>query len=127
MKKPKSRAMRKRNFLMGAYIVLLSLIILVSLSALLTQTAFATTYVINDGDRVVTYTTFATDPEKVLGRAGVPLEEHDTYTTEAVDGEATITVNRARRVTVIYHGKSISVTSLGETVGQAFSAGTALK
>ena len=53
MKKPKTRAMRKRNFLMGAYIILLSLIILVSLSALLTQTAFATTYVINDGDRVV--------------------------------------------------------------------------
>ena len=118
MKKPKTRAMRKRNFLMGAYIILLSLIILVSLSALLTQTAFATTYVINDGDRIVTYTTFATDPEKVLGRAGVPLEEHDTYTTEAVDGEATITVNRARRVTVIYHGKSILASSLGETAGQ---------
>ena len=118
MKKPKSRAMRKRNFLMGAYIILLSLIILVSLSALLTKTAFATTYVINDGDRVVTYTSFATDPEEVLGRAGVPLEEHDTYTTEAVDGEPTIIVNRARRVTVIYHGETFSASSLGETAGQ---------
>ena len=32
--------------------------------ALVRQTAFAKTYVITDGDRVVTYTTFATDTQK---------------------------------------------------------------
>ena len=118
MRKPKSKAMRKRDFLIHSYVALLTLIIVLSMTALLTQTAFATTYVINDGERVVTYTTFATDPAEVLGQAGVPLEEYDTYTTEAVDGEATITVNRARRITLRYHGETTAVSSQGETVGQ---------
>lgn len=118
MRKPKSKAMRKRDFLIRSYVALLTLIIVLSMTALLTQTAFATTYVINDGERVVTYTTFATDPAEVLGQAGVPLEEYDTYTTEAVDGEATITVNRARRISLRYHGKTTAVSSQGETVGQ---------
>ena len=117
MKKTKSKARRKWDFLIRSYVALLTLILVLSLSALLTQTAFATTYVINDGERVVTYTSFATDPAEVLGRAGVPLEEHDTYTTEAVDGEATITINRARKITICYHGHTLEASSLGETVG----------
>ena len=118
MKHTKSRAVRKRNFLIRSYIFLLMLILVVSVAALLGQTAFATTYVINDGDRVVTYTTFVTDPAEVLGQAGVPLEEYDTYTTEAADGEATITVSRGQRITVRDHGETRMVTSYGETVGQ---------
>ena len=58
MKKPKSRAVRRRDFLIGTYAALLSLILLLSLAALLSQRVFATTYVINDRDRVITYTTF---------------------------------------------------------------------
>ena len=50
--------------------------------ALVRQTAFAKTYVITDGDRVVTYTTFATDPAEVLDQAGLTLEQYDTYTTQ---------------------------------------------
>ena len=118
MQKTKSKARRKRDFLIRSYVALLTLILVLSVSALLTQTAFATTYVINDGERVVTYTCFATDPEAVLGQAGVPLDEYDTYSTEAVDGEATITINRARRATVCYQGMSMEVTSHGETVEQ---------
>ena len=118
MSRPKSRAWRRRTLLIRAYVALLSLILVLSLSALLSQTAFATTYVISDGDRVVTYTTFATDPEEVLDRAGLPLEEHDTYTTETVDGGAAITINRAQNVTVHYRGQMQKVASLGETVGQ---------
>lgn len=118
MKKQKSKAMRKRDFLIHSYIALLSLILVLSVTALLTQTAFATTYVINDGDRVVTYTSFATDPAEVLGQAGVPLEEYDTYTTQAENGEATITINRAQRITVHDHGQTRVVSSRGETVGQ---------
>ena len=118
MKKPKSKTMRKRDFLIRSYVVLLTTILVVSVSALLSQTVFATTYVINDGDRVVTYTSFATDPAEVLGQAGVPLEANDTYTAEAVDGEATITVNRAKNVTVQYHGQSISASSQGGTAGE---------
>ena len=120
MKKAKSKAMRKRDFLIRSYIALLALILVVSVTVLVSQTAFATTYVINDGDRVVTYTSFATDPAKVLGKAGVPLEEYDTYTTEAVNGESTITVNRARKITVSYHGETFSVSTLEETVGDLF-------
>jgi len=118
MKKPKGKAMRRRNFLIRAYVALLTLILVLSMTALLSQTAFATTYVINDGDRVLTYTSFATDPAEVLGQAGVPLDEYDTYTTEAVDGAETITINRAHRITVHYHGQTTIVSSLGESVGE---------
>ena len=118
MKHRKSRAMRRRNFLIRSYIFLLVLILVVSVAAFVSQTAFATTYVINDGKKVVTYTTFATDPVEVLGQAGVPLEEYDTYTTEAADREATITISRAQRITVHDHGKTRVVTGYGETVGQ---------
>ena len=113
MRKIKSKAARKRDFLISAYVMLLASILVVSLTALLTQTAFATTYVISDGDRVVTYTSFATDPAEVLGEAGVPLEEYDTYTTE---GGGSITINRAQRITVSWHGQNSVVSSLGETV-----------
>jgi len=117
MRKPKSKAMKRRDFLIHSYVALLTLILVASLTMLLTQTVSATTYVINDGERVVKCTSFATDPAKVLGQAGVPLEEFDTYTTEAVDGAETITVNRARKVTVRYHGTETLVSSRGETVG----------
>ena len=118
MRRPQSKAMRRRNLLIRSYVALLTLILILSVSALLSQTAFATTYVINDGDRVVTYTSFATDPAKVLGQAGVPLDEYDTYTTEASDGEATITITRAQKVTLNYHGETTEVFSHSETVGQ---------
>ena len=121
MKKAKSKAMRKRDFWIRAYVALLTTILMLSMSALLAQTAFATTYVINDGDRVVTHTSFATDPAEVLGEAGVPLAEYDTYITEAADREATITINRAQRVTVRYHGQTVLASSQKETVGELLS------
>lgn len=118
MRKPKSKAMRRRDFLIRSYIVLLSVILVLSLSAIVTQTAFATTYVITDGEKTVTYTTFETDPAQVLGQAGVPLEEYDTYTTETVEGGAAITISRAGKVTVHYHGQTMIVSSREETAGQ---------
>ena len=118
MRKPKSKAMRRRDFLIRSYVFLLSLILVLSLSAIVTQTVFATTYVITDGEKTVTYTTFETDPAQVLGEAGVPLEEYDTYTTEAVEGGAAITISRARKVTVHYHGQTTVASSQEETVGQ---------
>lgn len=84
----------------------------------LTQQAFARTYVIRDGDRVVTYTTFATDPARVLDQAGLDLGQFDCYTTEALDGAEEITVRRAQTVTVRYHGEEAVVTTLGETAGE---------
>lgn len=89
--------------------------------ALLSQTAFAKTYVITDGDRVVTYTTFATDPAEVLGQAGLELREYDTYTTEAVAGAEAITICRAKSVTIEYHGQTTKTTTFDETAGELLS------
>ncbi|MGM9549116.1 MAG: G5 domain-containing protein [Faecousia sp.] len=89
--------------------------------ALLRQTAFAKTYVITDGDRVVTYTTFATDPAEVLDQAGLTLEQYDTYTTQTGEGVEEITICRSQRVTVDYHGEEMVVTTLDETAGELLS------
>jgi len=118
MKNTQSKAIRKRNLLIRSYIALLTLLLVLSMSALLSQTVFATTYVINDGERVVTCTSFATDPAEVLGRAGIPLKEYDTYTTETSDREATITISRAQRIVLKYRGETSEVFSQDETVGQ---------
>lgn len=89
--------------------------------ALLRQTAFAKTYVITDGERVVTYTTFATDPAQVLDQAGLTLEQYDTYTTQTGEGVEEITICRSQRVTVDYHGEEMEVSTFGETAGELLS------
>ena len=105
---------RKVLFIRSAAILVPILAALV----LLSQTAFAkNTYVITDGDRIFTYTTFATDPAAVLGEAGLELGENDTYTTQAADGQAQITVRRSQTVTVIHRGEVMQISSKGETVG----------
>ncbi len=115
-----NRRKRKRNCRLGLqlYGALLTLILVSSLTALLSQKAFATTYVITDGDQTVKCTTFATDPAQVLGKAGVPLLESDSYTTETVDGTEVITVRRACNITVHYHGQTMNAVSTGETAGE---------
>lgn len=118
MMRPKSKAYKKRQLVIRLYVLLLSLILAFAMTALLSQTAFATTYVITDGDRVVTYTSFATDPAEVLGQAGLSLSEYDTYTTEAVGGGSTITITRAQTITINYHGKTTVTTTFGETAGE---------
>lgn len=118
MAKTRSKVLRRKILLMRLYVLTLTLILVLAMTALLSQTAFAKTYVITDGDRVVTYTTFATDPEEVLGQAGVTLSEDDTFTTQAVEGTAEITVCRARKITVQYHGKATQTTTFGETAGE---------
>lgn len=98
--------------------LLVAFLMMILVLALLTPTVFAKTYVIRDGERVVTYTTFATDPAKVLGQAGMGLGENDTYTTEAVEGAEAITVQRVRNITIEYHGQTTKATSFGETAGE---------
>ena len=86
---------------------------------LLSQTAFAkNTYVITDGSRVFTYTTYATDPMTVLGEAGLELDENDTYTTQAGIGSSEITIQRSQKITIVYHGEEMRASSFGETVQQ---------
>lgn len=118
MKKRKSKAYRRRRMAIRLYVLLLTTILALSVTALLSQTALATTYVITDGDTVVTHTSFATDPAEVLDEAGMDLREYDTYITEAVEGRSTITINRVRHITVHYHGQTTQTTSFGETAGE---------
>lgn len=107
----------KRNHTAAVHLCAVAVALTVGVTAL-SQTVFARTYVIRDGERVVTYTTFATDPAQVLGQAGVNLTEYDSYTTEAVDGTEEITIRRAHSVTVRYHGEETTVTAFGETAGE---------
>ena len=117
MAKTRSKILRRKILLMRLYVVILTLILALAMTALLSQTALARTYVITDGDRVVTYTTFATDPEEVLGQAGVTLSKDDTFTTEASEGAASITIQRAQNITVQYHGQTTAAATFGETAG----------
>ena len=82
--------------------------------AVLVQSVFATTYVINDGGRTFSCTLYAASPGEALSAAGVELTEADRYTQEA----DTITVRRAPTVKLIYHGESRTVVCDEETVRQ---------
>ena len=106
----------------GGVLRVLALLLPVLLAlVLIRQTAFAKTYVITDGERVVTYTTFATDPAEGLNQAGLTLDENDTYTTQTGEGVEEITICRSQRVTVCYHGEETVVTTFGETAGELLS------
>ena len=74
----------------------------------------ARSYTITDGQRVMTYTTFATDPAEVLEEAGLPLESDDSF----VASRNGITISRGERITLSYHGNSREVLCRSETVGQ---------
>lgn len=86
---------------------------------LTSQVVFAkNTYVINDGDRVVYHTTYASDPAEVLEEAGLILGADDTYTTEPGIGMSEITIQRLQTVSVICGGTTHTVTTYGETVAE---------
>ena len=71
------------------------------------------TYVITDGSRVLVHTTTATNPETVLGEAGLQLGSGDTFVATET---GRIEVCRGKTVTVDYHGERIEVVSPGESV-----------
>ena len=110
-----NRYVRKKITLLTRVVALLLPIVCVIL--LLSQTAFAkNTYLINDGDRVVIHTTYATDPAAVLDEAGLQLGEDDTYTTQEGLGMSEITIQRKQMVSIAYGDKTLVVSSYGETV-----------
>ena len=81
---------------------------------LLSQPASAKmTYVITDGSRIVVHTTEATDPEAVLGEAGLELGADDTYTTQEIVGISEISIQRNMKVLVNYFGEEMEVESTG--------------
>ena len=112
MRHAKRRATKRNHFFLRLSAILLPLLLVV---VGLSQTAFAKTYVITDGDRVVTYTTFATDPTEILGQAGLDLQGDDTYVTNGATG---ITIRRAQSVYICYHGEWMEVSTHGETAGE---------
>lgn len=114
----RTKPINQKRLFIRVYVSVLTVILVTSLVALLSQSVKAHTYVITDGDRVVTYTTFETDPAEVLDRAGVGLEEFDTYTTAPAGDAKNITVNRADSVTVHYHGQTMKTSGQGETAGE---------
>ena len=62
------------------------------------------------------HTTYATDPAEVLDEAGLELGRDDTYTTQGGLGMSEITIQRSQMVNIVYGGKTLSVTTYGETV-----------
>ena len=95
------------------------LVALLAAVMLLSQPASAKmTYVIADGGRIVVHTTTATDPETVLGEAGLALGADDTYTTQEIAGISEISIHRNMAVSIDYYGEKMEVRSDGETVRQ---------
>ena len=111
MRKPKTTKGRKGNLLLRALVILSPV---AAMLLMLSQPVFAkNTYVITDGGRVLTYSTYATDPAQVLDEAGLELDENDIFT---IYGSSAITVTRSQDITILYHGETMHVSSLGETV-----------
>ena len=117
----RGKPINKKRWFIRLYCLTMVTILLASIFSLITQSASARTYVITDGDRVITYNTFATDPAEVLGQAGVNLEETDSFTTaDSAEGPA-ITVHRGRNITIHYHGDTMNVAGAGLTAGELLS------
>jgi len=81
--------------------------VMLCILVLLAPTAFAKTYVVTDGDRVITYTTFADDSSGVPGETGTETEACDTCT-----------LRRAMDIRLSYRGETTQISSSGETVGE---------
>ena len=120
MGKPKHHTAKRNRKLIRAVLLLVPTVIV--LATLLSVQAFAkNTYVITDGSRTFTYSTFATDPGRVLNEAGLELDENDTYTTHVDAGTSSITVRRSQRITIEQYGETVTVSSFGETVEELLS------
>lgn len=102
----------------GAFSRVLVIVLMAAFAVgLLSQVAFAqNTYVITDGDRVVVYTTYATDPDIVLDEAGLTLGKDDTYTTQEGSGGTEIIISRIQMVTVSDGSQVLKIGTYGETV-----------
>ena len=115
MQKRERKTVKRKTIFLRMAVLAIPMVLLL----LLTQTAFAqNTYVITDGDKVLVYTSSATDPAAVLDEAGLALGEDDTYTTQTGLGVSEITVKRSCTVTVNNGGEVLKLSTKGETVGE---------
>lgn len=102
------------------FIRVLALVLpLLVVSVVLSQSVLAkNTYVITDGDQVITYTGYASTPEDVLDEAGLELNELDLYTTQETDGVAEIKVRRSQRIIIDNCGERMEASTYGESLTQ---------
>ena len=118
MQERKQDMVKRKNPFIRIAVLTIPLVVLL----LLSQTVFAeTTYVINDGSRVLVHTSSATDPAAVLNEAGLALGADDTYTTQTGIGISEITVQRSHTVTIDNGGEVMAVSTTDETVGELLS------
>lgn len=117
MERTKRHAARRNRKLLRTALILIPTVIAVVMF-LSVQVFAKNTYVITDGSRTFTYSTFATDPGKILDEAGLELDDDDTYTTHVDAGTSAITVRRSQSITIEQYGETVTVSSFGETVDE---------
>lgn len=103
MSNPKNRAFRRKIVMIRLYLFSLALLLVLSLLGLSTQKALAADYEPNADKATYTAATATAVPE--------------TAETEQT-GTRNSNADRARTITVKYHGKTIRTTACGETVGE---------
>ena len=109
-----SAVAHRHSILMRVVIVVLPVLILL---AMVVPTAVAkTTYIITDGEDVTVCTSYSTNVEKVLDKAGIQLDANDIYTSVPGDGVSEITIQRGQSITLYNCGKKMDVIGYNETV-----------
>lgn len=78
----------------------------------------ACTYTVADGGSTQTVKTFSRDAAAILRKADITLGEYDVYTEEKTQKGTVITIHRAQAITLTVEGKSQTVYTQPETVGQ---------
>lgn len=112
----KQLLLKKGNPLSRTFAVVIAAAIAVCVFSI--PAAAQNTYRITDGDRVLIFSTDATDPADVLVEAGLTLGKDDTYTTQESDDYSEIHVKRLQMVTVDDGGQILKTGTYGETVQQ---------
>ena len=109
-----SAVTQRHSLAMRVVIVVLPVLILLVMAvpSVLNQT----TYVITDGEDVTVCTSYSTNVEKVLDKAGIQLDANDIYTSVPGDGVSEITIQRGQNITLYNCGKKMDVIGYNETV-----------
>ncbi len=98
--------------------IAITMIVAVAVCLFSLPAAAKNTYRITDGDRVLIFSTDATNPVDVLDQAGLALGKDDTYTTQESGDFSEIHVKRVQMVTIDNGGQILKTGTYGETVQQ---------
>lgn len=97
-------------------LLFLFLVIGTALAFIVQASQTQTVYIITDGPRVMTHTSFSQNPEEVLREAGLTLGPRDVFTFASLDDRNVITVSRLQRVYVTNGGETMTLETYGEPV-----------